>query len=103
MDSKTGRQVLIHLASIHSVKGRTHLATMVVETFWHDSNIKSIIPWLCRTPHTPIGQRNEMRLKCQYVALTRARGLICIALPKESVSKDQAKLLNTCGWNVVIL
>jgi hypothetical protein len=103
VDSKTGRQVLIHLASIHSVKGRTHLATMVVETFWHDSNIKSIIPWLCRTPHTPIGQRNEMRLKCQYVALTRARGLICIALPKESVSKDQAKLLNTCGWNVVIL
>lgn len=101
---KSGRSVCIHLASIHSVKGKTHLATLAVDTYWYDPNIKNILPWLCGLPpKKKIGKRDSMRLKCHYVALTRARGLICIAMSKDSVSEDQIKLLCTNGWNVVVL
>ena len=101
VDKDTDRKVNVQFASIHSVKGRTHLATMVVETFWYDPNIKSIIPWLCNQPLKKIGQRNEMRIKCHYVALTRARGLICLALPKEYITVSQLDLLIKAGWNIV--
>lgn len=100
-DSDSGRTVDMHLASIHSVKGRTHLSTMVVETYWHDSNIKTILPWLYNNPQAKPGQRIITRMKCHYVALTRARGLICIALPKESVTEDDAKLLRQSGWSII--
>ena len=102
-DDESKRTVSVRMASIHSVKGRTHLATMVVETHWYDFNIKSILPWLCGQPIKKIGERNATRMKCHYVALTRAKGLICIAIPKDCVTKGEQKSLSERGWNVVIV
>lgn len=102
-DENSGRSIDIHLASIHSVKGQTHLATMVVETYWYDSNIKSLLPWLYNDPPKKMGQRIITRMKCHYVALTRARGLICIALPKDFVTGPDIKLLNQNGWNIIYI
>jgi hypothetical protein len=91
------------MASIHSVKGRTHLATMVVETYWYDFNIKSLFPWLCGKPKKQIGDRNANRMKCHYVALTRAKGLICLAVPKDSVTDEEQTLLRENGWEIVVV
>lgn len=99
-DEESGRKIDVQLASIHSVKGKTHLATMVVETFWYDHNIMSILPWLGNWSTVKPGKRDETRLKCHYVALTRARGLVCIAIPKDLVTDDQILMLNEKGWNV---
>lgn len=101
VDSK--RTVSIRMASIHSVKGRTHLATMVVETYWYDFNIKSLFPWLCGKPKKQIGDRNANRMKCHYVALTRAKGLICLAAPKDSVTDEEQTLLRENGWKIVVV
>lgn len=101
LDKETGRMIKIRLASIHSVKGRTHLSTMVIETHWYNSNIQSIVPWLCNQQAKKPGKRDEMRLKCHYVALTRAKGLICLALPKDSVTLSQTKQLRENGWNIL--
>lgn len=100
-DEHSGRSVDIHFASIHSVKGQTHLATLVVETYWYDFNIKSILPCLYGTVQPKPRSREATRLKCHYVALTRARGLVCVALPKVSVSEHEAMLLRQHGWNIV--
>lgn len=43
-DSSTGRSVEIALGSIHSVKGRTHFATLVLENFSKTLNIKKLLP-----------------------------------------------------------
>ncbi len=102
-DNDSGRSIDIHLASIHSVKGRTHLSTMVVETYWYDPNIKSILPWLYNKPKKNPGERIITRLKCHYVALTRACGLICIALPKDSVTESDTNQLRESGWNVIFI
>ena len=101
--SGTGRNVSIHLSSIHAVKGQTHLATLLLDTHWHNRNIMSILPWLSGSPNKKPSQRDLTRLKCHYVALTRARGLICIAAPKTSISPEGKGLLQVAGWNVVDL
>lgn len=97
----TNRQVQIHLASIHSEKGRTHLSTLVLDTYWYERNIKSLIPWLSNTSKKKLGVRDLTRLKCHYVALSRARGLICIAALKKSVSEKDKQLLSGAGWNII--
>ncbi len=97
------RPIGLQLGSIHSVKGRTHLATLVVETCWYDPNIKSIIPWLCGNPPKKIQSRNATRLKCHYVALSRAKALVCIALPLSSIDDKTEQKLKERGWCVVYL
>ena len=99
----SGRSLNLHFASVHSVKGKNQLATLVVDTFWHDRNIKSILPWLCNNPPKSVGSQSNTRLKCHYVALTRARALVCMAMCKDSVTKSQIDLLKQVGWNVVCL
>lgn len=96
------RKVNVDISSIHAVKGETHLATLVLETYWYGYNMKSIIKWLYGESGEA-GTRNIKRLKCQYVAMTRARGLICLAIPKNFVSEaDRTKLANF-GWNLMEL
>lgn len=101
LDDITKRELILHFGSIHSVKGRTHLSTLVVETFWNDPNIKSLLPWLCSCPtKKKYGKRNINRLKCHYVAFTRARALLCIAIPKNSITQPQIDALRNSGWNI---
>ncbi|WP_422484780.1 UvrD-helicase domain-containing protein [Gudongella sp. DL1XJH-153] len=99
VDKESGNSLKLNFGSIHSVKGRTHLATLILETKWHEANIKSILPWFTGNIGN-YGKRNSIRLKCHYVALTRAKGLICIALPKEYVSDTIKGLLAENGWNI---
>lgn len=100
----SGRSVNLEFGSIHSVKGRTHLATLVLETFSKAHNLKSILPYLCNTPpNSAATGQNRIRLKCQYVAMTRARALLCLAMPVEFVDDKSQKRLKALGWNLKIL
>lgn len=100
-DEESQRDLTLHFGSIHSVKGRTHLSTLVVETFWNDSNIKSLLPWLCGcAPRKKTGPQNINRLKCHYVALTRARALLCMAIPKNNITQSQMDALRSMGWSI---
>jgi hypothetical protein len=98
-NQESGRCVDLEFGSIHSVKGRTHLATLVLETYSKTHNMKAILNNLCNKPPKSVGV-NHSRLKCQYVAMTRARALLCIAIPVEFVDEKAQKLLNEIGWNI---
>lgn len=101
VDEQTGRSIQLKFGSIHSVKGRTHLATLIVETFWNDPNIHSLMPWLCGThKKKKLGVRDITRMKCHYVALTRARGLVCIAIPKDAIDTETRENLKNNGWDI---
>lgn len=102
-DRENHRSVQLTFGSIHSVKGRTHLSTLVIDTFWHKSNIQSLLPWLCKTPPKKTGIQNATRIKCHYVALTRAKGLICMALPVDSVDEATKDKIILNGWNIKVL
>ena len=101
-DSVSGRSVELKFGSIHSSKGRTHLATLILETKYYEYNLSSILPWLAGKSGK-LGQRNKQRLKCQYVAMTRAKGLICLAMLEDSISHELQKELTEFGWNIEII
>jgi hypothetical protein len=102
--------VHIRVGSIHSVKGETHAATLVLETYWHDHNLHSILDWLCneRRGCSNVGVRIRNRLKIHYVAMTRPSHLLCLAMKKTSIENTDGnanmelceKLINL-GWRLV--
>ena len=98
-EKEGGRCVDLEFGSIHSVKGRTHLATLVLETYSRTHNMKAILKHLCANPPRSNGS-NQSRLKCQYVAMTRARALLCLAIPIEFVDTKAQKLLQKIGWTI---
>lgn len=73
-------------------KGRTHLATLVLETF-----MKSLMDYLCGEPPKKMRSSSEKRLICQYVAMTRARALICLAIPIDFVDEEIQMKLQQVG------
>ncbi|MBM3567289.1 MAG: ATP-dependent helicase [Alphaproteobacteria bacterium] len=101
------RRLDIRLGSIHSVKGQTHLATMVLNTFWYDHSSQQMLPWLLGTEVNASGAkiRDRKRLLQTYVAMTRPSHLICLAVPRFIFGDDHAlaKHLTTLGgrgWRV---
>ena len=101
-DKKSDRCVDLEFGSIHSVKGRTHLATLVLETYSKTHNMKAILKYLCNKPPKSMGT-NHSRLKCQYVAMTRAKALLCLAIPVEFVDEKTQKLLKGIGWTIKLV
>lgn len=99
---KNGREVDIHLDSIHGVKGQTHLATLVVDTFNRTHFFKQILnPLIGKT----INSTDATRLRLAYVAMTRPTHLLCLAIPDSSLgAKNNADknmlLLEKMGWTI---
>lgn len=101
-ENNCGDKIRLNFGSIHSSKGRTHLATLVVETKYYEDNLTSILPWLSGKSKS-LGVRNTKRLKCHYVAMTRAKGLLCLAIPSKNVSDKVRKELEEFGWNLEVI
>ena len=107
VEDGAGRRVEIHLGSIHSVKGQTHLATMLLSTYWHDHSAKKMLPWLLgeKVNLNGAGARDRARLQQTYVATTRPSHLVCLAVPR-SVLRDEVEMdrhaatLRSRGWAV---
>jgi hypothetical protein len=100
--AKGGRTVAIRIGSIHSAKGETHTATLVLETYWYDHNLESLLAWLdgSKSGESSAGDRQESRLKVHYVAMTRPTHLLCLAMKKSTVDTNSglAQKLTARGW-----
>ena len=97
----------IRLGSIHSVKRQTHLATLLLNTYWHDHSARRMLPWLIGTSanENGAGARDVQRLLHTYVAMTRPSHLLCLAVPRSALGEDQAcyqniTILKNKGWRV---
>lgn len=101
-DKISERCIDLEFGSIHSVKGRTHLATLVLETYSKAHNMKAILKYLCNKPPKSVGS-NHSRLMCQYVAMTRAKALLCLAMPIAFVDVKAQKLLQDTGWTIKVI
>jgi len=111
--SKGDSTVSIQFGSIHSVKGETHNATLVFETFKNAHNLYSIGDWLTGKnvgATKKCSSENLKRLKLHYVAMTRPSHMICLALHRPSFfakSKDggieMLAALQTRGWKISIV
>jgi DNA helicase II / ATP-dependent DNA helicase PcrA len=94
--------VAVRVGSIHAVKGETHTATLVLETFYRAHHLKALKPWLLgdRAGADGASAALQARLKLHYVAMTRPARLLCLALRHDSVDDDEITRLKGRGWRV---
>lgn len=95
-------ELKIKVGSIHSVKGETHTATLVLDTFYHGSHFKALKPWLLgkKSGGSTSKAREALRLKLHYVAMTRPSKILCIATQIDEFKGSEIELLKSKGWCV---
>nr|QNO42140.1 RecBCD enzyme subunit RecB [Methanosarcinales archaeon ANME-2c ERB4]QNO43192.1 RecBCD enzyme subunit RecB [Methanosarcinales archaeon ANME-2c ERB4]QNO45767.1 RecBCD enzyme subunit RecB [Methanosarcinales archaeon ANME-2c ERB4] len=87
----------IEVATVHSVKGETHTATLYLETYYNRGfDIKRSIDYLKKNTD---GGVYIQSLKMAYVGMTRPTDLLCIAAHKDSISGNEDFLQNM-GWAI---
>ena len=97
-----GVSLPIRFDSIHGVKGETHAATLVVETFARQHDLKELLPVLTAAQHGS-QLRNTARGHCKraFVGMSRPSHLLCLAISAEHISDQQITDVSTNGWKVV--
>ena len=105
-------QVRVRLGSIHSVKGETHTATLVLDSFYFAHHLKELKPWLLgakaggsrvngRGSVVAEGSRMLGRLRLHYVAMSRPTHLLCLAMRKDAFDPGEIEILIARGWTVI--
>jgi len=105
-------KVHIRLGSIHSVKGETHTATLVLDSFFHKHHLSELKPWILgertggmkkksRGKPELEGSRMLGRLKLHYVAMTRPSHLLCLAMRRDAFTDSELEHLKGQGWLTV--
>jgi DNA helicase-2/ATP-dependent DNA helicase PcrA len=95
--------IMIDVGTVHSVKGETHMATLYLDTCYHEvESIKSI---------GQLKGENAVKLKSvrklesammMYVGFSRATDLLCYAAPIENISGHE-KELEDRGWRIITI
>lgn len=100
--SSGDKKIEIRVGSIHSVKGETHTATLVLETYWNDHNLASLKPWILGEVIGYKGKKERIpiRLKLHYVAMSRPTHLLCLAMRNDSFIQEEIDKLIIRGWRI---
>jgi hypothetical protein len=97
-----GTKVEVHVGSIHSVKGETHTATMVLDTYYRKHHLEALRPWLLGKKSGGGSENDTLlsRLRQHYVAMTRPSHLICLAMREDCLLDGDVSALKNRGWRV---
>jgi len=108
----------IELSTIHGVKGETHDATLIVETKNHTFDLETMMGYLTeelpnadhpnsKLPDKPNSRRvfkpNKFFMKQFFVAMSRPKHLLCLAIHSDRISDEQKRSLQERGWHVEVL
>jgi hypothetical protein len=106
--TKNGRSLNIHIGTLASMKGETHLATLVMESLGHPSrrfDLQLALPIIAgigtrsvRMPETQLSQFRNL-----YVGMSRPTGFLCLAVNAERVSDECKTALADQGWIITHL
>lgn len=98
------------MSSIHSEKGKTHAATLILETFRKTHFIQKLIPWLegqkAADKRPPDSAKKDMML--MYVGMTRPTHMLCLAIRQSTLGEGTAgekrkAALKAAGWSILDL
>jgi superfamily I DNA/RNA helicase len=102
-----GEEIKVRLGSIHSVKGQTHTATLILDTFKGAYHFKHLKKCVTQKEFTDTQRTNNSlldRMKLHYVAATRPTHLLCIAARKDHFTEKEIAYIRDSGmWKVTVL
>jgi len=88
----------IDVSTIHRVKGETHTATLVLETYNRNNDLFHLIKLLQGRRHAGA---NKDKKKLIYVAMSRPTHFLCLAIHKRQLVDDDIRKLEDGGFRVV--
>jgi len=99
------RRVDIQIGSIASMKGETHLATLVLESYGWPSrrfDLNLALPIIADTaPLSPgMPQSQLAQFRNLYVGMSRPTSLLCLAVNENRVSEECKAALSGQGWRI---
>lgn len=92
----------IPITTIHQAKGQTHHATLVLETFVlskHD--LKDLSRFLIGERPEDMDELQKKYLKQIFVAMSRPKYLVCLAMNEAHLSEEEINKLEDLGWSFV--
>ena len=94
--------VEVRVGSIHSVKGETHMATLVLDTFYKTHHLRALKAWLTGAKAGGDGESaaTQSRLRLHYVAMSRPSHLLCLAMRENALNAADTKKIVARGWRV---
>lgn len=85
-----GVNVKIYIDTVHGVKGETHTATLYLDTKYYKNGVEYFIDALTINIRTnEDSNRIKYAKKIAYVAFSRPTHLLCIAIEKNTISKEK--------------
>ena len=102
------RLVEIEIGTVASMKGETHLATLVLESLGHPSrrfDLAEALPVLAglKVRDPKISEAVLSQFRSLYVGMSRPTSFLCLAVNQARVSTDCIAALQRKGWKVEIL
>lgn len=102
------RLVQIEIGTVASMKGETHLATLVLESLGHPSrrfDLAEALPVLAglKVRDPKISESVLSQFRNLYVGMSRPTSFLCLAVNQARVSADCIAALQRKGWKVEIL
>lgn len=102
------RSLIVHLGTIASVKGETHLATLVLEAHAYPAKCHDLQGALVSiatgaTLSHKATESTRSFYRNLYVATSRPSHLLCIAMNRERAADAHIQALRDRGWTVVCL
>jgi hypothetical protein len=98
----------VHIGTIAGVKGETHLATLVLESYAGRTrcyDLQEALWNIAKGTPFKVGASEQMRnlYRHLYVAASRPSRLLCLAMNVDHVEEEQLELLASKGWIVAFL
>ncbi len=105
------RFVEIDVGTIHSAKGQTHTATLVLETFYKRHDLADLLKWVLGSKsgaERKEGPERLARMRLVYTAMTRPTHLLCLAMRQEALGdgqelKTRIGQFQSMGWKVQVV
>lgn len=106
--TRDGRSVEVELGSVASMKGETHLATLVLESLGYPSgrfDLEEALPVLARLKARDPKMKESVlsQFRTLYVGMSRPTSFLCLAVNQARVSADCVTALQQQGWAIEVL
>lgn len=96
-----GTGIDIEVATVHAVKGETHISTLYLETSYyglHES--ERLSEQFKGVPYSGIDKQTLRNLRVAYVGMSRPRYLLCVAIQKDRFDNMDCPELREI-WDIV--